>query len=195
MQTQGRSTQDINSRLGPLQPSFVEVDSDNETIISSGEEDSDDETIEEKTEENQQDSFEKAEDFNFLDLLEIESEKPYDEVSKKKMNNYNAMVMTEEVKADVWEHESRLNSIAEHKARNDELIHRMAENIIKICHMQLPMPQSKSEYGRYLHLRGFYIGNLTGDNKKAGRTLALKNKIRRLDEYECYEWFVGVPEV
>ncbi|KAG2232317.1 hypothetical protein INT48_009338 [Thamnidium elegans] len=195
MQIKSLSSQSINSRLGPRQAEIVEVDSDNETIISFGEEDSNEEAIEEITEEHQQDSFEKAEDFNFLNLLEIEPEKPYDEMSKEKMNNYNVMVLTEGVQADIWEYDSRMKSNAEHKARNEELMQRMAQNIVKLCHMQLPMPQTKGEYGRYLHLRGFYISSFTKAAKNSGRAFALKNKIKRIDDYECYEWFVGVPEV
>jgi transposase InsO family protein len=188
MQIQGRSTKDINSRLGP-QPVLVEVNSDNETIISFEE---DDEVS--ANEEINEEVVEKQDEFNFLNLLDIEPVKPYDSVTKEKINNYNAMVIAEEVRADIWEYESRMKDIAEHKKRNGELINRMAMNIIKVCHMQLPMPQNKNEYGRYLHLRGFYISNLAGDTKKAGRTLAIKNQIKRIDDYECYEWFAGIPK-
>lgn len=125
---------------------------------------------------------------NFLNHLKIEPEQTYDTVTKKKVDNYDAMVVTKKVKADIWEYESRMTDIANHKKRNAELMNRMAVNVIKICYMQLPMPTNKIEYGRYLHLRGFYVNALTNDVKKPGRTLTLKNHIKRIDE-----WFAGVP--
>ncbi|GAA5799327.1 hypothetical protein HPULCUR_004739 [Helicostylum pulchrum] len=181
MQIQGRSSQNINSRLGPREVEVVEVNSDNETTVSFGDEGS-------------VCPREEAPEFNFLNLLEIEPEQTYDTVTKEKVNEYNAMVISEEVKADIWEYESRMTDITNHKKRNIELMNRMAVNIIKICHMQLPMPKDKNEYGRYLHLRGFYINNLTGDSKKPGRTLTLKNQIKRIDDYECYEWYSNLPK-
>ncbi|GAA5798047.1 hypothetical protein HPULCUR_003446 [Helicostylum pulchrum] len=195
MQIQGRSSQNINSRLGPREVEIAEVDSDNKTIVSFGDEGSVCENDEEESEEVAGlGPQEGAPELNFLNLLEIEPEQTYDTVTKEKVNEYNAMVISEEVKADIWEYESRMTDISNHKKRNTELMNRMAVNIIKICHMQLPMPKDKNEYGRYLHLRGFYINNLTGDSKKPGRTLTLKNQIKRIDDYECYEWYSNLPK-
>lgn len=64
---------------------------------------------------------------------------------------------------EIWEYESRMTDIATHKKRNAELVNHMAVNVIKICHMQLPMLKNKIEYGRYLHLKGFYVNALTND--------------------------------
>ncbi|GAA5806621.1 hypothetical protein HPULCUR_012162, partial [Helicostylum pulchrum] len=179
MFTQGRSQEtatDINARLGPMNQETNGDDGD--TIISM----EDFEGL--VTDDNTNAAMnvpDVGEWLNFLDLNTLGEEIVIDE-----SDSNTRWDLTKEIKADAWEFETRSNQIAVDKKRNLVIIKRMAVNIIKLCHQQIIMPNCEAEYARYLHLRGFYISNITGKSRKAGRTMALKSMVRRMDPYENY---------
>ncbi|KAG2228944.1 hypothetical protein INT48_005322 [Thamnidium elegans] len=117
-----------------------------------------------------------------LNLLDLNSLGLDAELTEETTNG--RWTLTQEIKSDAWEYDTRNKKITEEKKRNGVLLKRMAVNVVKLCHEQVNLPTCEAEYARYLHLRSFYIGNASGKARKAARTIAVKNMIKRMDPYE-----------
>lgn len=165
LQIQGLSRKtDILSRLGPLNETLPQEQSDKETVVSF--EDYDSELLEPKV------ILEEEQNFQ-LNLLDV--------------NVLETCLLQDEIKTDFAEFETRVKIIETERSRNEYLLRRIAQNFVRICNMRSEVPKTILEYQLYANLRGATIGTMAGTScstRKSARTLRLKNLIKRLDPYE-----------
>ncbi|GAA5815202.1 hypothetical protein MFLAVUS_008708 [Mucor flavus] len=128
----------INDRLSPH--ARMEPQKDYESVISL----EDFEGIVEETNEPDE-QLEGSEDM-MLNLLDLGSLGLDAELTEETTNG--RWTLTQEIKSDAWEYDTRNKKITEEKRRNGVLLKRMAVNIVKLCHEQVNLPTCEAEYAR-----------------------------------------------